>query len=262
MVRVSILLALVIAASVAATVAFGQEVLVALGILVTKIKVLLAQVFRLKLPIVLGWFKVQLSIFLRKSLLSTWLSKHILPLLVGAALLRRVRGVLGRYTGVLKAHFAALRAWYAGLGRWLRIAVGLCLVMALVALSVTSLGLWLVLFSVQVPLWLAAAVSSLAVTVWASIQKKVFMSLAFLKLGWLWRLMHGRLPPSLLRWKRRMDFRLARVVVRRRRAAQRRLAATRARLAKTRLAQRALWRTDGLPTDDAQPSAETARPPP
>ena len=87
----------------------------------------------------------------------------------------------------------------------------------------TSLGLWLLLFSVKLPLWIAAVSAAFGRMVWVSVQKMVFKALAFLQLRWLWRLTSRILPESWLAWTRRYEFRLARKVVRRRRMTLRQL---------------------------------------
>ncbi|MEM8740733.1 MAG: hypothetical protein AAGE13_04475 [Pseudomonadota bacterium] len=60
-----------------------------------------------------------------------------------------------------RARHAALLAWYRGLGRIERVLAALVILFATIALSVTSLELWLILFSVKLPLWAAAAVAGL-----------------------------------------------------------------------------------------------------
>ena len=52
---------------------------------------------------------------------------------------------------------------------------------------------------------------------WTSVEKMVFRAVAFLQLSWLWRAIRRLLPQSWLDKKRRLDFRMARAVVRRRR---------------------------------------------
>jgi hypothetical protein len=91
---------------------------------------------------------------------------------------------------------------------------------------VSSLGLWLILFSVKLPLWLVATVSAFARIVVTSVRKMAFKAVAFFQLGWLWRILRRRLPHEYLERKRRFDFRVARRVVRRRRMTVRQLAAS------------------------------------
>jgi len=88
----------------------------------------------------------------------------------------------------------------------------------------TSMGLWLVLFSVKLPLWIAAAAAAFWRMFWLSIQKMAFKALAFLQLKWLWRGLSRLLPATWLQRKRRFDYRVARAVIRRRRLTVKQLA--------------------------------------
>ena len=74
------------------------------------------------------------------------------------------------------------------------------------------------------PLWAAAVLASLGRMVWASIEKMAFRTVAFLQLTWGWRLLTWVLPEAVLERKRRLDFRVARIVVRRRRLTLKQLA--------------------------------------
>ena len=94
---------------------------------------------------------------------------------------------------------------------------------ATLALSVTSLGLWLILFSVKIPLWIVAVGTSLGRMIIVSVEKMVFRAVAFLQLKWLWRGIARILPASWLARKRRFEYRVARTVIKRRRMTLRQL---------------------------------------
>ncbi|MCV6594203.1 MAG: hypothetical protein OIF48_14705 [Silicimonas sp.] len=223
-VRAFALLFLALAASVAATVYFGNEVLIALGLILTKAKFIAKKISMIELPAVLAWLKTQTEAFLRIELIKKWVMTTLLPLVVGNAMLRRIARFLDQYRAGLRARYMGLLRWYRDLHPVEKMVAALVILSATVALSVTSVGLWLILFSVKLPLWIAAATTALWRMTWASVEKMVFKGLAFLQLKWLWRGVSRLLPASWLAWKRRLDYRVARAVIRRRRMTVRQLA--------------------------------------
>lgn len=222
--RAFALLFLAVAASVAASMYFGNEVLFALGLILTQTKLILKKISMVELPTILAWIKSQADVFLRVELLKKWLMTSVLPLLLGKAVLRRMAAFLDRYRAAVRRQYVKMLIWYKGLHPVEKVVAALVILCATVALSVTSLGLWLILFSVKLPLWIAAATAALWRMTWVSIQKTVFRALAFLQLRWLWRGFSKVLPARWLAWKRRVDYRIARAVIRRRRMTVRQLA--------------------------------------
>jgi hypothetical protein len=214
--RAVLVLLLVAGLSVAATLVFGDEVLIAVGLIAVKLKLLALALFKTPLPGYLAWVKAQAEVFLRVEVLKTWVTGSVMPLLLGNAALRRVRGWLSTYLGAVRGQYARLMDWYGELPRAGRLLAAAILLLATVALSVTTLGLWLILLSVQLPLWMVAAGGALGRMIWQSVQKSVFRALAWLQLGWLWRAVKAALPRTWLRRKRRVEVRLARAVIRRR----------------------------------------------
>lgn len=147
--------------SVAATMYFGQEVLIALGLILTQLKVLAKKLVGIELPAVLAWLKMQTAVFLRIELLKKWFLTSVMPLVLGKALLRRIAAFTTRYRRAVRLRYMHLLRWYRRLSVWEKLLAALIILFATVALSVTSLGLWLILFSVKLPLWIAAVVASL-----------------------------------------------------------------------------------------------------
>lgn len=202
---------------------FGTEVLIALGLILTQIKVLWKKLYLLDIPILVAWLKAQGAIFLRIELLKKWLMTTLLPLLLGKAVLRRIAGFLVRYRSAVRARYMRLLRWYRGLHPFEKVVAAIVILCATLALSVTSLGLWLILFSVKIPLWIAAVGTSLFRMIWTSTQKVVFRAVAFLQLKWLGRAIAWVLPASWLARKRRFEYRVARTVIKRRRMTLRQL---------------------------------------
>ena len=75
-------------------------------------------------------------------------------------MLRRIDAVFQTYRARVRAHYDALMGWFAGLQWYEKTVAGLIVLFATLALSVTSLGLWLVLFSVKLPFWAIATLSA------------------------------------------------------------------------------------------------------
>lgn len=219
------LLLLAIAASVGATIYFGESFVVAFGLLLVQLKLLWKKLALLDLPVVLTWLKLQSAAFFRIELIKKWVMTTLIPLVVGKVTLRRLAGFIRVYTAAIRERYNALLNWYGGLG-WVEksLAAGF-VVFATLALGVSTVGLWLVLFSVKIPLWLAAVAAATGRMIWASVEKTAFKTIAFLQLRWLWTFLKRLLPTGLLRWKRRFDYRMARAVIRRRRMTLRQVAA-------------------------------------
>ncbi|NRB01068.1 MAG: hypothetical protein HRU32_14870 [Rhodobacteraceae bacterium] len=221
------ILSIVIAASVAATLYFGQDVLIALGLILAQTKLIAKKIPAIELPAILAWLKAQAEIFFRIELLKRWMTTSVVPLILGNAVLRQISAFVARYQRALRARYDAMLAWYAGLGRFEQILAALIILFTTLALSVTSIGLWLILFSVKLPIWIAALAATTGRMVWASLQKMLFRAIAFLQLNWLWRWLRKVLPKSWLERKRRLDYRIARSVIRRRRMTLKQLEAKR-----------------------------------
>ncbi len=222
--RTFLLLLLAIAASVGATIYFGESFIVAFGLLLVKLKLLSKKIAVLDLPVILAWLKLQAGAFLRVELAKKWVMTTLIPLVVGKVTLRRIAEFISGYTRALSDRYDAVLRWYGDLG-WVEKSLAAAIViLATLALGVSTVGLWLVLFSVKIPLWLVAVAATTGRMIWASVQKTVFKTLAFLQLRWLWSFLRRLLPAGLLRWKRKLDYRIARAVIRRRRMSLRRVA--------------------------------------
>lgn len=219
------LLIAAVAVSVVATLYFGQEVLVALGLILTQLKVLAKKLVGLELPAILAWLKFQTTSFFRFELIKKWFVTTLLPLLLGKAALRRIASFTARYRRMVRARYMRLLRWYRRLHWGEKILAAMIILAATIALSVTSVGLWLILFSVKLPLWIAAVAVALWKMTWTSVQKMAFKAVAFLQLSLLWKGVRRLLPASWLERKRRFDYRVARTVVRRRRLTMRQLEA-------------------------------------
>jgi len=217
LIRALAIAAALLVVSVSLTRIFGVEILVALGLLLTQLKVIAGKSGSFLLATLPAWIKMQGANFLKIELAKHWVTKSLLPMLIGAGLQRRISGWTGRLTTGFRARSARLGAWYRDLSPgWRVLGIGVALLTVL-ALSVTSLGLWLFVFSVQVPIWIAAAFGTIGRMLWQSGQKMAFRAVAFMQLYRIWGLVRRRLPPEYLDRKRRFDYRIARIVVRRRR---------------------------------------------
>lgn len=224
MLRGLFLLFLAVAGSIAATVYFGHEVLIALGLILTQLKIVAKKLATLELPLILAWLKTQAGAFFRIELIKKWFTTTLVPLILGKAALRRIAAYLDRYRAAIRDRYDRLLAWYAQLPAAERVIAALIILFATLALSVSSVGLWLILFSVKLPLWIAAAAAAFWRSLWLGVQKMAFKAVAFFQLGWLWKLVKRVLPASWLARKRRFDYRVARAVVRKRRLTLKQLA--------------------------------------
>lgn len=218
-----LLLVAAIGFSVAATMHFGQDVLIALGLILTQLKVLAKKLAGTELAAILFWLKAQASVFLRIELLKKWVMTTVLPLLLGKALLRRIAAFTMRYRRAVRLRYVRLLRWYRRLGKGEKVLAALIILFATIALSVSSVGLWLILFSVKIPLWIAAVATAFGKMIWTSVQKMAFRAAAFFQLALIWAWLRRRLPASWLEKKRRFDYRVARTVIRRRRMTLRQL---------------------------------------
>ncbi|MEM6387273.1 MAG: hypothetical protein AAF718_13670 [Pseudomonadota bacterium] len=212
-----LLLIAAVSLSYAATIYFGNEVLIALGLILTQLKVLGKKMVGLELPAVLAWLKIQMSVFFRVELLKKWITTTALPLLLGRATLRRLLAFTDRYRQAVRQRYIRLLRWYRRLNKWEKLLSAAIILAATVAVSVTSLGLWLILFSIKLPLWLVAVAAALGQMTWASVQKMAFRAAAFLQLSLVWKGILRLLPASWLAAKRRFEYRVARTVIKRRR---------------------------------------------
>lgn len=211
--------------SVAATLHFGQDVLIALGLILTQLKVIAKKLAGTELAAVLFWLRAQATVFLRIELIKKWLMTSVVPLIFGKAALRRIAAFTARYRRAARRRYKRLLRWHRSLGTFEKLLAALIILFATVALSVTSIGLWLILFSVKIPLWIAAIATAFTTMVWTSVQKMAFRAAAFFQLALIWRWLKRRLPATWLERKRRFDYRVARTVVRRRRMTLRQLEA-------------------------------------
>ncbi|MEM0945997.1 MAG: hypothetical protein AAGK37_01220 [Pseudomonadota bacterium] len=222
--RAVVILVAVAAVSVGLTLYFGETVLVALGLILTQLKFVAKKLSAVQWPSVLIWLKSETQSFFQIELLKKWMMTSLMPLLIGSAVLRRIDRFIAGYTELVRRQYVALFDWYTGLQWYEKTVAALILLFTLLGLTVSSLGLWLILFSVKLPLWILAALASAWQITWASIRKMAFRTVAFLQLSWLWRELRRMLPQSYLDRKRRLDFRMARMVVKKRRMTLRQLA--------------------------------------
>ena len=250
LVRALAILLLVATASVALTMYFGQEVLLALGLLLTQLKVVGKKLVQIELPAVLAWLKHQAAVFFRIELIKKWLMTTALPLVLGRAVLRRFEAFIKSYLVAVANRYSQLMAWYRELDTPVRVIALLIVLCATIAVSVTSIGLWLILFSVQLPFWVVAVFTSTGKMLWVSTQKYAFKIVAFFQLGWAWRILKGRLPADYLEKKRRFDFRVARMVVRRRRLTVRQLSESKDSFSMWLAVVRERWRQSGTDASD------------
>ncbi len=222
--RAFALLFVAVVLSWSATMYFGDEVLIAFGLILIQAKVFAKKLVQLELPIFLVWLKAQAGAFLRIELVKKWLMTTIVPLLVGKAVLRRLAAYLSGYRLRVRRRYERVLHWYDSIHPVEKIVAAIILLSATLALSVTSLGLWLIFFSVKLPLWIMAVAAGVLRYVWLSVQKMTFKAVAFFQLSMLWRSLRRLLPARWLERKRRFNFRVARAVVRRRRLTVRQLA--------------------------------------
>ncbi len=221
--RAVLLLVLVTALSVALTLWFGDEVLIALGLILLQLKVIGQKIVSIELPAVLVWLKTQSRLFLRIELIKKWVMSSFVPLIMGSALRNRLEAIFAGFKVAAQDRYQRMMTWYSGLEWYEQLVAALIVILATLSLSVSSIGLWVILFSVKLPFMIAAGVGALWRMLWTTLAKWLFKLIAFLQLGWAWKWVERRLPESYLERKRRWDFRVARAVVRRRRMTLRQL---------------------------------------
>jgi len=214
--RALILLGLVASASVALSYMFGAEVLAALGMIVNQAKIVLAKTFAVSSKGLIIWLKAQGVNFARVELAKRWFMKSLVPLLIGAANQRRIANFVSALKTAARARYDAMMGWYKGLPPMVKVISVLIVMCATLALAITSMSLWLLVFSVQAPFWIIAGATALGSIIWKSLQKAVFRTIAFMQIYRIWGFLKQRVPPEYLARKRRFDYRIARIVVRRR----------------------------------------------
>ncbi|MGR3433870.1 MAG: hypothetical protein ACU0CO_03100 [Shimia sp.] len=222
--RAILILGFLGAAAVAASVLFGAEVVFALGLIWVQAKVLFGKIGSLTWPTVAKWLKLHGLTFVRRDVWMRWMTSTALPMVVGNAVLRRFAGALARLRADVGLRYAAIRGWYRALPPIPRFAATLVLLGAAIGAGLASVGIWVILFSVQLPIWMVALAATLARTVLRTVEKTVFKTLAFLQLGWLWTALRRVLPARWLIAMRRWNRRVAREVIGRRRRTTRRVA--------------------------------------
>lgn len=242
-VRALLVLVVVAGLSLALTWYFGEAVLLALGLIALQLQVLAKKIAAVEWPVILTWLKTETQLFFRIELLKKWLLTSALPLLVGSAVLRRIEAFFQTYRARVRAHYDALMGWFVGLQWYEKTVAALVVLFAALALSVASLGIWLILFSVKLPFWVIAALSAFGRMIWETIRKTAFKTAAFFQLGWIWRVIERRLPAQALARKRRLNFRIARRVVRHRRLTLRQLSSRKHILSLTLAVWAERWRS-------------------
>lgn len=215
--RALALLILLVAASLALSVYFGAEILAAVGAMLAQLKIVAAKLTALGSRSVLLWLKAQGINFARVELVKRWLTRSLIPLLIGAAAQRRIAEFGRGLVDLTRTKHDAMIAAYKAQPRAARVVLVLTAIAATLAVTVTTVSLWLIVFSVQIPLWVIAGFAAFRRMIWGWIQKLVFRSLAFMQVFRLWGSLRRRMPPQYLARLRRFNFRVARMVVRRRR---------------------------------------------
>jgi len=196
---------------------FGAEVLAALGLMIAQFKILWAKVLGMSTQTLLVWLKAQGVNFARIEIGKRWFMKSILPLIIGAATQRKIAEFTKTYVDAVKTRVQFMLDWYKNLPRPMRIILILIAFFTTLAVAVLTMSVWLLLFSIQLPIWIIASLSAFWNMVWTTIQKTVFRSLAFMQIFRAWGYLRRMMPPDYIARLRRFNFRIARIVVRRRR---------------------------------------------
>ncbi|MHA3914998.1 hypothetical protein [Halovulum sp. GXIMD14793] len=212
----AVLIAL-IAVSVALSYAFGAEVLAALGLILTQLKVVIAKTGAVTFKSIIVWLKAQGVNFAQVELVKRWFLKSILPLIVGATMQRRISEFLQRFLDGFRRRKEAMMTAYKSWPKSVQIVSALAVLVAMLVLTMTTMSVWLIIVSVQLPIWILAASGSLWTMLWKTAQKLLFRAFAFMQLYKIWDLIKRRLPESYLRRKRRFDYKVAKAVVKQRR---------------------------------------------
>jgi len=169
--RALFLLILVVTLSVLLTLWLGDE-----------LKVIGHKIISIELPAVLVWLKTQSALFFRIELIKKWIMTTVLPLLMGSALRNRLDAFFKRFKATARDHYARMMAWYGRLEWYEQLVAALIVIFATLALSVSSIGLWVILFSVKLPFMIAAGVGALWRILWTTLAKWIFKLVAFLQL--------------------------------------------------------------------------------
>ena len=196
---------------------FGAEILAAIGIIAQQLKIVFAKIATVSATGILTWLKAQGINFARVELGKRWFLKSILPLLIGAALQRRINIYFRSFLRRVKMRYRRMQRWYKAQDIAMKVVLIGLVVACTLALALTSMSLWLFIFSVQVPLWIIATLGAFWQVIWRSLQKMLFRTLAFMQLFRVWGMLRDRMPESYMRRLRRFNFRIARIVVKRRR---------------------------------------------
>lgn len=252
--RAIIILTLVASASLGLTYLLGAEILAAAGLILAQAKIVLARAASLSGGAILAWLKAQGLNFARVEIAKRWFLKSLLPLIIGAALQRRISQSLGFMKDKVATRQAAIMEWYSDLPklvRWIVLGLG---ILAMLGLTMSSLGLWVLVFTVQVPVWLVAVGSAGGQMLWRTLQKTVFKTLAFMKLMSVVAFLRRRMPEGAKRQVRRMEFRMARRVVRQRKLTLRQLSAQKDGAAMRLALLRARWKGGKQETSQKQES--------
>jgi len=106
--RALLILLIVGAISIGLTLYFGNEVFVALGMILVQVKVVAKKLVAVELPSVLAWLKTETSSFFRIELLKRWAMTTALPLLVGNALLRKIDVFPSQYCEAIQRRYDGL----------------------------------------------------------------------------------------------------------------------------------------------------------
>ena len=191
--RALALLILLCLASVALSAYFGAEILAALGAILAQLKIIGAKLSAVSSRTVLLWLKAQGINFARIEIGKRWLTRSLIPLLIGAATQRRITRFAHRFAALVRERYDAMLAAYRAQPRPTRILLVLIAIAATMAVTVTTISLWLVVFSVQLPLWILAGVAAFWRVIWLWAQKLVFRTLAFMQIFRIWGFLRRRM---------------------------------------------------------------------
>lgn len=214
--RAVAVLAFLIAVSFGLSWALGGEALAALGLILVQLKIVFAKVGTISTKTIIAWVKAQGVNFARVEVAKRWVLKSLLPLIIGASLQRKIAAVFGKFLEGYKRRKEALMANYHSWPKPVQAIAIACSLLAILAMSLTTMSVWLFIFSVQLPIWILAASGSLWKMLLGVVQKLLFRTIAFMQLYKIWGFIKKRLPESYLRKKRQFDFKVARIVVRQR----------------------------------------------
>ena len=215
--RAIVLLAIVAGFCAGMSYWFGAEILAALGIALQQLKIVIAKIATVSASGIIAWLKAQGINFARVELGKRWFMKSILPLLIGAALQRRINLYFRSFIRKVKFRYRRMQRWYKAQDIAMKVVLIALVVASTLALALSSMSLWLFIFSVQLPFWIIASIGAFWQIIWRSLQKMVFRTLAFMQLYRVLGFLRRRMPESYMRRLRRYNFRIARIVVRRRR---------------------------------------------